>query len=51
MDSKEQTDHLQRDLELLIDRYRAEYDLTYAQVVGVLQIQIHDLCTEQSEEP
>lgn len=42
----DQTAHFANDLERLIDRYRAEYDITYAQLVGVLHIQSHLLCLE-----
>ncbi len=41
-----QTIHFANDLEALINRYRSEYDLTYAQLVGVLHIQTHLLCRE-----
>ncbi len=41
-----QTIHFANDLEALINRYRSEYDLTYAQLVGVLHIQTHLLCEE-----
>ena len=37
------------DLERLINRYRDEYDITYAQLVGVLHIQSHLLCREAEE--
>lgn len=46
MTDREQTDNFASELDLLIDRYRREYDLTYAQVIGVMQIKICLLCTE-----
>jgi len=44
-----QTVHFANDLERLINRYRSEYDITYAQLVGVLHIQSHLLCREAEE--
>jgi hypothetical protein len=46
---KEQTDHLANDVDNLVDRYRSEYEMSYAAVVGVLQMKIHLLCDEASE--
>lgn len=45
----DQTTHFANDLEALITRYRHEYDITYAQLVGVLQLQVHLLCRETAE--
>jgi hypothetical protein len=51
MTSKEQTDAFSDDLDKLIERYRAEFDMTYAQIVGVLVIQQHILIKEALEIP
>lgn len=45
----DQTTHFANDLEALITRYRHEYEITYAQLVGVLQIQMFLLCQETAE--
>jgi len=53
MHPSDQTRHFANDLEALIGRYRQEYEITYAQLIGVLQLQAHMLCretVEQSEE-
>lgn len=42
-------DHLGDELDRLIDRFRNEYDMTYAEAVGVLQMKIHALCREDEE--
>lgn len=49
MSDKEQTDHFANDVDNLVERYRSEYDMSYACVVGVLQMKIHLLCNEASE--
>lgn len=46
MDQPNQASHFANDLEALIMRYRREYDLTYASLVGVLHLQTHLLCCE-----
>lgn len=43
----DQTTHFANDLEALITRYRHEYEITYAQMLGVLQIQMFLLCRRQ----
>lgn len=48
MNQQEQTNAFARDLEALIHRYRAEFSLTLASVVGVLTVQSHQLITEQA---
>lgn len=45
MTDKEQTDHFADELDRLINRFSREYELCYSQVVGVLQMKIHTLCT------
>lgn len=49
MDSKEQIKHFANDIDNIVDRYRAEYDMSYAAVVGVFQMKIHLLCAEAAE--
>lgn len=49
-DDEMQVTKFERDLELLIERYRLEFDLTYAQVIGALVIKTHILCNEASED-
>jgi hypothetical protein len=45
----ENVSHLANDLDNLINRYRAEYDITYAEMVGVLSMKIHLLNEEAIE--
>jgi len=49
MTEKDQIDHFANDVDNLVERYRIEYDMSYAAVVGVLQMKIHLLCEEASE--
>lgn len=49
MTDKEQMDHFANDIDALVERYRTEYEITYAAVVGVLQMKIHLVCDEASE--
>lgn len=49
MTDKEQTDAFADDLDNLVERYRQEFDMSYAQVVGVLQMKLWLLCDEASE--
>lgn len=49
MDSREQTRRFAAALDALVDQYRSEFDLTFAEVVGVLQIKSHLLCAECAE--
>ncbi len=46
MSEKDQTDHFAGDIDGLVDRYRSEYEMTYASIVGVLQMKIWLLCAE-----
>lgn len=46
---QEQISHLGNDIDALVDRYRQEYDMSYASVVGVLEMKIFLLCSEASE--
>lgn len=43
-------EHFQDELGRLIDRMRLEYEVSYAEVVGVLEITKHDLICEASED-
>lgn len=42
----ENIDHLMTEIDKVIDRTRKEYDMTYAEVIGVLQMKIMDLHAE-----
>ena len=46
MTDREQIDHFANDLDALVERYSHEYDMTYAAVLGILQMKIHSLCQE-----
>lgn len=43
MSEKEQIIHFANDLDALVNRYRNEYEITYASTIGVLQMKIHTL--------
>ena len=47
MSEKEQIAHFSQDLVALINRYRAEYELTLSSVVGSLEVVKHELIQEQ----
>lgn len=49
MTEKEQTDHFADDVDRLVDRYRSEYEMTYASVIGVLQMKIWGMCAEAND--
>lgn len=49
MDADEQIKHFANELDNLVDRYRVEYDLSYAAVVGALAMKQHLLCNEAEE--
>lgn len=46
MTDKEQTDAFADDIDKLVERYRQEFEISYAQVVGTLQMKVHLLCGE-----
>jgi hypothetical protein len=46
MDESQQITHFANDLDALINRYRSEYDLSYASIIGVLFARMHYLCDE-----
>lgn len=50
MTEHEQITHLADDLDSLVERYRKEYDLTYASVIGALMMKVHLLCMEDTME-
>lgn len=50
MDANEQVKQFADDLDNLVDRYRDEYDLNYAAVVGALFMKAHLLCDEAGDE-
>lgn len=37
------------ELDRLVERFRAEYDLSYAAVVGTLQMKSHLICSEAED--
>lgn len=41
-----QLQHFCNDLDALIDRYASEYDLSYASMIGALEMKSHLLCQE-----
>lgn len=47
MNEKGQINHLANDLHNLIDRYKAEYELSLASVVGVLEVVKHQVIKQQ----
>lgn len=49
MTDKQQTDAFANDIDNLVERYRNEFEISYAQLVGVLQMKIHLLCAEAAE--
>jgi hypothetical protein len=49
MTDKEQITAFADAIDRLVEDYRAEFDLTYAAAVGVLQMKIHLLCEEAGE--
>jgi len=54
MSPADQTKTFANDLHALIDRYRSEFDITYAQVIGGLAMQTHATTAEalhQTDEP
>ena len=49
MTDKEQTDAFADDLDKLVERYRNEYEISYAQVIGTLQMKSWLLSSEADE--
>lgn len=50
MNHREQSQQFQVELNRLIDRFRAEYDLSLAQAIGVLEVVKLDLWRIEAEE-
>lgn len=50
MNQQEQTKRFADDLDMMVERYRREFDLTYASVVGVLQMKVHLMCDEAGQQ-
>lgn len=46
MNESQQVDHLANEIDRIIARFRAEYDMTYAAVIGVLEMKKAALCQE-----
>lgn len=46
MDDKEQIQAFADDVDKLVERYRQEFDMTYAAVIGTLQMKVHLMCVE-----
>lgn len=49
-DHAEQVEHFEADLERLIERYRKEYDMMYASMIGLLQMKVIQLTNEMEED-
>lgn len=50
MNQQEQTSAFCNDLDKLVDRYAKEFDLTYASVIGCLQLKIFEICQQAYDE-
>lgn len=50
MDDREQIVAFSNDVDRLVDRYRDEFDMTYAAAVGVLFMKAQLLCEEAVDE-
>lgn len=50
MSEQEQAQHLANELSAVIDRFRAEYDISYATAIGCLEIIKMDLFREGVED-
>lgn len=46
MDHFEQAEHMGREIDKVIDRIKNEYDMSYEQVIGVLQLKVAEICSE-----
>ena len=42
--------HFGTELELLIERFRAEYEMTYAELIGCMEIQKADILMEMADD-
>jgi hypothetical protein len=50
MTDREQTEHFANELDRMIDRFRSEYQISYASVIGTLNIKAVSLTIEASED-
>lgn len=50
MTDREQIEAFGRDLDALVERYRAEFELTYAAVIGLLYVKATQLTIEASSD-
>lgn len=50
MTENEQIEHFATELDKLVDRFRSEYQMAYASVIGILHIKAHLLADEAVEE-
>lgn len=50
MNNKEQEAHLKEEIERVIDRFRLEYEVTYATVFGIFEIIKHEMIHEIDDE-
>lgn len=50
MNDKEQIYQFGNELDNLVDRFRQEYEMSYAAIVGTLHIKAHLLCSEAAED-
>ena len=46
MSEEDQIDAFVTELDSLIDHFRAEFDLTYSTMIGILEIKKYELCAE-----
>lgn len=49
MSEIEQIDHFSNELDALVNRFRDEYDISYASVIGILHMKAHTLCGEAED--
>lgn len=47
MSEKDQIEHLAQSLKALINRFRSEYEMSLASVIGALEVEKHELISEQ----
>ncbi len=50
MDANEQIRHFGDEIDKLVDRFRDEYELPYASIVGVLNMKAFLLCRESEKD-
>ncbi len=49
MTDQEQQFHFADELDKLVDRFRQEYDVSYASIIGTLHMKAHLICAEAAE--